>query len=337
MHIAFTDGLGNQMAGEFKITFWGVRGSYPAAGRHTVGYGGNTTSVEVRVNGHVIILDSGSGIINLGKKLAGEFAQTGKPRKLHLFFTHVHHDHTQGFPFFAPAYNPASILEIYAPGFLERSLKEVLEDVMAPPAFPLTTRDLSSEFYIESLIPSEVVAIKDDGETLVRKVSDAPFKDEDKLVRIRLMRSYAHPSDVLFYRIEYNGKAFVFATDTEGYVNIDRRLITFAKGCDLIVHDAQYTEDHYIGQRPGTFPTQGFGHSTPKMAAVVAESAEVGMLALTHYDPSYDDETVDELVNSAREVFPSSIGAYEGLEIDLFDMDKAENISPHAKVKQSAD
>lgn len=326
------------MAGEFKVTFWGVRGSYPSAGSHTVGYGGNTTSAEVRVDGHVIILDSGSGIINLGKKLAGEYAKTSAPTKLHLFFTHVHHDHTQGFPFFAPAYNPALKLEIYAPGFLERSLKEVLEDVMAPPAFPLTTRDLSSEFNIESLLPSEVVMIDKEGTTHVRKVSDPPFKDEDKNVRIRMMRSYAHPSDVMLYRIEFKDKSFVFATDTEGYVNTDQRLVSFAKGTDFMVHDAQYTEDHYVGRRPGTFPTQGFGHSTPKMAAEVAEAAEIGMLALIHYDPSYNDETVDELVSSAREHFPSSIGTYEGLEIDLFDMEDAENISPPAnKVKQATD
>ncbi|MBE0697217.1 MAG: MBL fold metallo-hydrolase, partial [Anaerolineaceae bacterium] len=109
----------------------------------------------------------------------------------------------------------------------------------------------------------------------------------------------------------------VYATDTEGYVNGDRRLASFAKGADLLIHDGQYTDEHYLGLVPGLSVTQGFGHSTISMACQVAHSAEVKNLLLFHHAPEYNDTQLDQIGMQARELFYQSAVAYEGLEIRL--------------------
>ena len=92
----------------FNIFFWGVRGSHPVPGEHTQRYGGNTPCVEVRVGNQILIFDAGSGIIAMGQQLV---RQAGEPIKASLFFSHLHHDHIQGLPFFTPLYLPASQLD----------------------------------------------------------------------------------------------------------------------------------------------------------------------------------------------------------------------------------
>ena len=96
---------------EFTIKFWGIRGSYPTPGAETIKYGGNTSCVEIRTGGRTIILDAGTGIIPLGRELAKR-----KSSEMILLFSHLHHDHTQGFPFFVPAYIPNTRLHIFGPG-----------------------------------------------------------------------------------------------------------------------------------------------------------------------------------------------------------------------------
>jgi len=115
----------------------------------------------------------------------------------------------------------------------------------------------------------------------------------------------------------WRGQSIVYATDTEGYVGTDRRLVDFARGADLLIHDAQYKEDHYHGQMAGFPATQGYGHSTVTMACKVAGAAEVEKLVLFHHDPVYDDLTVAGLEADARTQFANTRAAYEGMEIAL--------------------
>jgi ribonuclease BN (tRNA processing enzyme) len=135
-------------------------------------------------------------------------------------------------------------------------------------------------------------------------------------VVVRLMKSYAHPGGVYVYRIEWRGRSLVYATDTEGYVGMDRRLAAFAKGADVLIHDAQYSEEQYRGLK-GFMPTQGYGHSTPQMACEVAAAAGVKRLALFHHDPNYDDESVHDLEEQARATFKTAFSAREGLQVEL--------------------
>ena len=300
------------MKEELIVKFWGVRGSYPTPGQDTVAFGGNTACVEIRAGEQVVILDAGTGIIPLGRDLSRRATQQKRPVEAVLLFSHLHHDHTQGFPFFGPAYNPASHLHLFGPGASEQALEDLLAHNQQPPAFPVTLRDMSAAKEIRSLTETDLISVDADGVRLVRNGDHTA----SGLV-IRLMKSYAHPGGVYIYRIEWRGQSVVYASDIEGYVGGDRRLMAFARGADLLIHDAQYSEAHYRGQRPGLPATQGYGHSTPQMACEMALAAGVRQLALFHHDPNYDDATLLELESQTRGLFPATFSAREGLEVSV--------------------
>ena len=297
------------MSNEMKIKFWGVRGSYPTPGAGTVKYGGNTASVEVQVGNRTIILDAGTGIIPLGRELA----RTKRAGELLLLFSHLHHDHTQGFPFFVPAYIPNAKLHIYGPDGTHESMKNVLERNQSSETFPVGLRDMSSTKDNQAVHESQVIVWDEAGVRVAESASGL----SDEAVVIRIHKSYAHPGGVYVYRITWRGKSVVYATDTEGYVGTDRKLVQFAKDADVLIHDAQYLEEHYWGQLVGFPATQGFGHSTVTMACEVARASEAGQLILFHHDPAYSDEMVAGMDASAKAQFGEAQAAYEGLEIVL--------------------
>ncbi len=298
---------------EMKIKFWGARGSYPTPGAGTIQYGGNTACVEINAGHRTLILDAGTGIIPLGRELARRSASEKRPLELLMLFSHLHHDHTQGFPFFAPAYLPNARLHIFGPGGTPETLKHILELNQSAETFPVSLNDMASLKNIQSVHESQVIVWDEEG---VRVVGAGVRLSEEALV-IRIQKSYAHPGGVHIHRISWRGKSVVYATDTEGYVGMDRRLVAFARNADVLIHDAQYSEEHYRGQLAGFPATQGYGHSTATMAGEVAASTETGKLVLFHHDPAYSDEMVAAQENIAKEIFPDSRAAYEGLEINL--------------------
>jgi phosphoribosyl 1,2-cyclic phosphodiesterase len=314
------------MNDELKIKFWGVRGSYPAPGAGTVKYGGNTSCVEINAGGRVIILDAGTGIIPLGRELAKRAIEQKRGLELMLLFSHLHHDHTQGFPFFTPAYFPNTRLHVFGPGGTPETLKHVLERNQSAETFPLSLRDMPAAKTIESVRESQVIiwdeekvwvaesasGLRPDGSTFAHRV-----EGQSDAVVIRIHKSHAHPGGVYVYRISWRGKSVVYATDTEGYVGMDRKLAAFARDADLLIHDAQYNEEHYRGQLAGFPSTQGYGHSTATMAAEVAAAAEVDGLVLFHHDPAYTDDMVAAQEAAAQTSFPASRAAHEGMEIKL--------------------
>ncbi|MFN8411240.1 MAG: MBL fold metallo-hydrolase [Anaerolineales bacterium] len=301
------------MNAELKIKFWGVRGSYPTPGAETIQYGGNTACVEICAGGRTIILDAGTGIIPLGRELARRASVEKRGLELMLLFSHLHHDHTQGFPFFVPAYVPNTRLHIFGPDGMNESLKQVLEHNQSSETFPVSLRDMAAFKNIQSVRETQGIVWDEDG---VRVVESNVRLKSDALV-VRVYKSYAHPGGVLIYRISWRGRSVVYATDTEGYVGTDRKLVAFAKDADILIHDAQYSEAHYSGQLSGFPSTQGYGHSTATMACEVAASAETGQLILFHHDPAYSDEMVTAQENIAKANFPDSVAAYEGLEVNL--------------------
>jgi len=299
------------MSNEMKIKFWGVRGSYPAPGSGTVKYGGNTPSVEVQAGNRTIILDAGTGIIPLGRELA----RTKRANEILLLLSHMHHDHTQGFPFFVPAYLPNAKLHIYGPDGTHESMKNVLERNQSSETFPLGLRDMASSKDIQAVRESQVIVWDEDGV----RVAESASSISAEAVVIRIHKSYAHPGGVFVYRITWRGKSVVYATDTEGYVGTDKRLVKFAKDADVLIHDAQYLDEHYWGGLEGFPSTQGFGHSTVTMACGVAAASHTGQLVLFHHDPSYSDDVLAGMERNAKSLFPDSVTAYEGLEIVLHD------------------
>ncbi len=193
------------------------------------------------------------------------------------------------------------------------TVKHVLEHNQSSDTFPISLRDMASNKDIQSLRESQVIVWDEDG---VRVHESSPSPSPEAVV-IRIHKSYAHPGGVYHYRIEYQGKSVVYATDTEGYVGMDRKLIHFSRNADVLIHDAQYSDDHYYGALAGFPSTQGYGHSTATMAGQVAASAETGQLILFHHDPSYMDDWVTAQESAAQHVFPDSYAAYEGLTIGL--------------------
>jgi phosphoribosyl 1,2-cyclic phosphodiesterase len=306
------------MSDELRIKFWGVRGSYPTPGSATVKYGGNTSSVEIRAGERTIILDAGTGIIPLGRELA----RIKRAGEIILLFSHLHHDHTQGFPFFVPAYIPNTKLHIFGPDGTHESLKNVLEHNQSSETFPVSLREMAAAKEIQSVRETQVIVWDEAGVRVVE--STAGLGDEALVIRIH--KSYAHPGGVYVYRISWHGKSIVYATDTEGYIGTDRKLVQFAKDADVLIHDAHYLDEHYWGQLAGFPSTQGYGHSTVSMACDVAASARVGQLILFHHDPGYSDTMIAGMDAAAKEKFGDAQAAYEGLEILLPDEKKMTGI-----------
>jgi phosphoribosyl 1,2-cyclic phosphodiesterase len=306
----------------FAVKFRGVRGSHAVPGPNTVHFGGNTSCVEIHAGKHLIILDAGTGIIGLGNEIVRNHFATGSNTTdrekitFTILFSHTHHDHTQGFAFFKPAYIPTSTCYLFGPRLLEGELEEGLSKAMVSPYFPVQLEDLPSFRKVRSVMESEIIVFENDNDPpkVLNYYRDDNAKSNYK-VRIRVIRSLAHPNGgVSVYRIEMNGKSLVYATDTEGYVGGDQRLVNFARGATLLIHDSQYMHNDYV---TGAIYVQGYGHSTVDMAADVAKQAGVQQLALFHYDPMYDDATIQEMEKRARSIFKNSIAAFEGLEIVL--------------------
>lgn len=298
---------------QFIVRFWGTRGSYPVPGPQTLRFGGNTACVEVQAGPHTLIVDAGTGIIELGHDLLRRSRERGAPIRATVLLTHMHHDHTQGFPYFPPAYLGSSVLHILGPRTFEEDLDATLSHAVLPPSFPVSLAEMPSLKVIRSLHESETVLL--DGELSEPQVCNIyrdPIAIGPDTVRISIHKSFAHPRNgVHIYRIEYHGRAVVFASDTEGYVGSDQRLVSFARGADLIIHDAQYSAADYARSK------QGWGHSTPQMAAEVAIQSGAARLVLFHHEPRYDDATIEQLEREARELFPNTVAAYEGLTIEL--------------------
>ena len=296
---------------DIKVTFRGVRGSHAMPGKNTIEYGGNTTCIEIQAGEERIIFDAGTGIISLGKQMLMEHFTKQMPLNCSLFFSHMHHDHNEGLPFFQPMYIANAKIYMFGPDPLAENIGNVL---FQSPYFPVDLKELGALKILQSIITSDVVIFDNGNPRLYntkRKKIDIP---EDKVV-VRIMKSYAHPKlGVFLFRLEYKNKSVTFCTDTEGYSGGDTKLITFAKDTDLLIHDAQYTVANYVSP---PVPKQGFGHSTPEMAVEVAQKAEVKMLACTHHDPDATDEVLAKEEIRIKELFPNSFYAKDMLVYEI--------------------
>jgi diguanylate cyclase (GGDEF)-like protein len=283
------------------VRFWGTRGSIAAPGDRTARYGGNTSCTEVRTpDGTLIVLDCGTGARELGLHLT----QTRKPPiHLHLFIGHTHWDHIQGFPFFVPAFVPGVELNVYAPLGFQQSLEEAMAGQMEYSYFPVKLRDLRSRIHFTEL-------------------EEGFFRVGDVLVETQYLN---HTAPTIAYRITSGGTTIAYVTDHEPFWKPedgvlhhpgDQRHVAFMKDADLVIHDAQYTEEEYR-QRVG------WGHSTVDYAVDVAMEAGARRVALFHHDPTHDDTVMQrieagaqaraEAAGSRMEVF----AAREGLELTL--------------------
>ncbi len=296
----------------FLFEIFGVRGSYPIAPSEGTQIGGNTTCVLARTPNQIVILDAGSGIIPLGKKLIPEILdyqkEHNKPFHITILFTHTHIDHLLGFPFFAPIYMPQVHLHLIGPPTVGVAFEEILRTQVLPQYFPLTMDEFRSQKTFYNL--SENLFLYFEGDDPTPHVGDVRLDPTEAWdFSIYTMKYYFHPKDGSFlYRIKWKDKKIVFATDIEGYQGGDRRLIQFAQNADLLIHDAQYSEEQY-------HQFCGYGHSSFAMACETANMAKVRKLLLFHHDPNNNDQTLFGIEKDARKLFANSELAKEGWQL----------------------
>lgn len=280
-----------------QVTFWGVRGSIPVPGTDTVVFGGNTSCVELRAGRALLIFDAGTGLRLLGKKLHHE-----APIDAHLFLSHVHWDHIQGFPFFEPAFVPGNAITIYGGCHVHSTIEETLAGQMNHPHFPVHLKDLGAAMRFVEIVDDARVFELDDG--------------CGGRVVVQAVRGH-HPDGVWVFRVDHGGASVMYATDTEPDASVDPALVRLARGVDLLIGDAQYTPEEYAGTAGYGGPKVGWGHSTFVAATELAHAAGAKRLLLFHHDPAQTDADVRDKERRARELFPATDAAYEGLTIDL--------------------
>ena len=297
-----------------RIRLWGVRGSIPVPGKGTVRYGGNTSCVEVRADGEIIILDAGSGIRLLGLALDKEFG--ARSMKLTLLISHTHWDHIQGLPFFSPAYNQKNLIRVLGYEGARAGLAKILASQMETPFFPVSLRQLPSHLAIEEL-------------------KEMKFQVGNVEVRSKFAN---HPGICVGYRLATSSGSIAYFPDNEPYEQLKLQLasrdgisedeardfaaaergkmVDFLQGCDVAIMDTQYTDEEYAKHI-------GWGHSSVDSVVSLALDANVGKLVLFHHDPNHDDQMIDKMVEHARELVTKSgkplevEGAREGAEILL--------------------
>ena len=274
-----------------RIKFWGVRGSIPVPGPSTIGYGGNTTCVEVRTNGDIIILDAGSGIRELGLALNQEFGSA--PINLTLLLTHTHWDHIQGLPFFLPAYQAKNNIRVLGYQGARDGLATILAAQMELPFFPVSWKDLPGTIKIQEL----------------KKMK---FSIGNVRVHARFVN---HPGVCAGYRLFTKEGSIAFLPDNEPFEPLNlklaerdgthphraraqavvqrSKLVEFLKDTDVLIIDTQYTDEKYQEHI-------GWGHGALSRVVSLALEARAKKLFLFHHDPSHDDHKIDEMLERAR-------------------------------------
>lgn len=256
-----------------RLTLFGTRGSIAAPAPETARYGGNTSTVEVRgEDGTLLVLDAGTGIRRLGARLPAGLT------RIDVLLTHLHMDHIQGLGFFAPLFDPKIDVHIWGPGGGTLSLEARLSRYLSPPLFPVHLRDLPG--------------------VACHEAPAGPFT----IGGFQIRASYVcHPNPTLGFRLEEGGRTAVYLPDHEPALALPGGRwpapewtsgYHLAAGADLLIHDAQYTDEEYEG-------CIGWGHSSYRHAFEFADQIGARELVPFHHDPSHDDATLDRLLRSA--------------------------------------
>lgn len=276
-----------------RVKFWGTRGSIPVPGPSTIRYGGNTTCVEVESqDGTLLVIDAGTGIRGLGVDLI----KRGRTNPLHLILTHYHWDHIQGWPFFMPGFIPKREFIVYGRAASAGDLKELFGNQMSSTYFPVEFKDVPSSFEF------------------------CPLKENSlKIGNIQIQTiENCHPGGAFGLRLREQQRTFVFMTDHEA--GLKEKLphsyadyVKFAKGADLLVHDAQFTDEELVGRKT-------WGHSSFEEAMKLGHDSGARRLAFTHHAPERIDFEIDRIVVPMLEAKSNSLDAFalmEGMEFTL--------------------
>jgi phosphoribosyl 1,2-cyclic phosphodiesterase len=270
------------------VKFWGVRGSTPTPQPENLRYGGNTSCVEVRINGQIYVFDCGTGFRSLGKQLLKE--HPNRPIHAHIFLSHFHWDHIQGIPFFQPLYLSPDNYFFFHSSSRSRGLQRAIEEQMSDPYFPVDMNEMQAHrnFY---------------------DIEEDRISFDDCVIQSMWLN---HPQGCLGFRIETEDKVVVYATDNEpGHPVFDKNVRRLAEGADILIYDAQYLPEEYEGGK------RGWGHSHWREGVNIILESGAKELILFHHDPDHHDACIDSLVQKAREYYPKVRAASEGMEIQL--------------------
>jgi ribonuclease BN (tRNA processing enzyme) len=259
-----------------------------------------------------LIFDAGTGIIPLGKELCNGVSS---PPAAYVFLSHTHIDHVFGLCFFEPLLTDKARTFILGPGATPGALTRSLRHLTNSDLFPVSLDELKGKKEIFSLSGGEVIRFGSPGTRPRIEAPRAVDAIEPDDLMVTTLKSAAHPLiGVMLYRVHYQNKSFVYATDIEQQIGGYPEVIEFARGADLLIHDAQYLHDEYLSRIK---PRQGWGHSTIDMATEVAKKAEVQRLVLFHHEPTHDDKTMKRIEEEAQQLFRSAVVAHEGMVINL--------------------
>jgi phosphoribosyl 1,2-cyclic phosphodiesterase len=290
------------------VRFWGTRGSIPTPGPRTRIYGGNTSCVEVRFDDALFVCDGGTGLRELGVELCER--RRKESIDAHMFFSHTHWDHIQGFPFFLPAYAQSNSLFVYDTTPEDDRVHRLLLGQMRSEYFPVSFTDLGSRIVSSNLAG---------GDKTIEGVTVSYYEQ-------------THPGTSFAFSFEKNGKKVVYATDNELDANLRdpeivrrdpdalRRLpeefVRFVADADLLIADGQYTDEEYLER-------VGWGHARASTVVDLALQAGAAQCAIFHHDPMHSDDDVEAMIEQGRNRALGAgsklvvFGAREGLEIKL--------------------
>lgn len=269
-----------------KVTFWGVRGSYPQCGPAFAKVGGHTSCVSLESDGQYLIFDAGTGLVG-----AGEEVLKRSLKKATLLLSHVHADHISGFAFFKPLHEADFELTIVASGLSSREgpeggIEAILANVISPPYFP---------------VPWDQIRCK-------RSFLDIPLGGHYSLNHLKVSTiALNHPGGSAGYRVDAGQKSVCYITDT-GHTpgKIDQGLVDFIQRTDLLIYDAAFTEEEFAAK-----PT--WGHSTWNQAVALAKAAAIHELALFHHAPDHDDAFMTNIEAQAQAHFSRAFVACQGM------------------------
>ncbi|MBM3555800.1 MAG: MBL fold metallo-hydrolase [Alphaproteobacteria bacterium] len=271
----------------FKVKFWGVRGSIACPSPRHVAFGGNTSCIEVSCAGRRIIFDAGTGIRNLGHWLMKK-----NVKRAMLMLSHTHWDHINGFPFFSPAFRKENEFDIYAGHLMDTGgIKGILSTQMAFPTFPVPLDKMGAKMNFFDFRGGDTFKIAPDV-----RIRSAPLN---------------HPAGATAYRVEHDGHALCYVTDTEHTPGKpDEKILALIEGADVVIYDCTYTDKEFVGK-------VGWGHSTWEEGVRLCKAAKVKTLAIFHHDPEHEDPFMERVESEARYMWPGALVARENMRLQL--------------------
>jgi phosphoribosyl 1,2-cyclic phosphodiesterase len=277
-----------------SVRFWGVRGSIPCPGSNTVIYGGNTSCLEIRADEKLVIVDLGTGARPLGDFLMKNDLKKYGKIEADILLTHTHWDHIMGFPSFTPIYIPGTVLRITGPvTYDNETLESIIKTQLSYRFWPVRTDELGAKL--------EFKQIKEETLDL-----GGGLKVTSKFLN--------HPVLCLGYRFDYQGKSIAMVFDHEPFYNLftnneegkvtaeeeNEKISRFVNSADIIIHDAQYSEEEYSKH-------VGWGHASCAHGVTCAINANAKKLVFFHHDPSHTDKQLKHLEKFYKKKSPLKV------------------------------